>query len=85
MQESFASEGCGLYAEVHWDAFNDIYTGKVISVTVRNHSPFKLSELYPDATIEIKISNNFEFVDVPAERITTSDDYRYLSYRENLV
>ena len=33
MQESFASEPCDLYPQIYWNSYDDIYTGKVVSVT----------------------------------------------------
>ena len=55
-----------------------------IVVTVTNESPYPLNELYPDATIEIQITDNFEFIDVPEDKIVTGKDQRYLYYKEHL-
>ena len=33
IQESFASEPCDLYPQIYWNSYDDIYTGKVVSVT----------------------------------------------------
>ena len=53
-----------------------------VTVSITNTEPFDLKVNLPDETIEIQITDNFEFVDVPIDKIIKDDNILY--YRVSL-
>ncbi len=85
-ENEFNSEpiGWGENFDVTISNIPEIGETAVVTVTITNDMSFDLKYNLPNEYISIDITDNFEFVDVPQDKIITGHDGRYLHYNEKL-